>query len=160
MDSYISHFSTLQPPLSPNQEEVKMYEEFCEGKVLLLGYTKELMHLASAAVDLNPPENTSENISENTFENTSDPKIKKGDWFHINERFDTIIGDGVLNLVGGDLIDHLKTLSNRICIRFFTERIDTMKYATIFSSNLKIMLPTSITPTQDKCVMLKWNFGS
>lgn len=147
MNSYITHFSTLQPPLSPNQEEVKIYEEFCEGKVLLLGYTKELMRLATVSVDLNPPEN-------------AHSQTRKGDWFDITERFDTIIGDGVLNLVGGDLLDHLKTLSNRICIRFFTEKIETMKYATIFSSNLKIMLPSSITPTQDKCVMLKWNFGT
>lgn len=145
MDSYITHFSTLQPPLSPNKEEVLMFEEFCREKkrVLLLGYTKELMHLATIAVDLNPPPHHN---------------VQQGDWFDIEGNFDAIIGDGVLNLVGGDLVDHLSTLSNNICIRFFTERMSSMKYATIFSSNLKVLLPTTVTPTQDKCVMLTWNF--
>lgn len=148
MQTYTNHFANLQPPLSPNEEEVELYRKFCDGKekVLLLGYTKELIALCSVAVDLNPPEGVN-------------AKVKKGNWFDISEQFDCIIGDGVLNLVGGDLITHLQTLSPNICIRFFTQKLPSMKYATIFSSNLKILLPTSITKTQDKCVMLTWNFG-
>ena len=146
MISDLNHFNNLSPPLSPNNQEIQIYEKYCENteKILLLGYTKELMHLCTNAMDINPPNN---------------PKIIKQDWFTISTFHDTIIGDGVLNLVGGDLVGYLSKYCNTLIIRFFTEKINTMKYATNFRDNTSFLLPDLIIDTQPKCKILIWKFS-
>jgi hypothetical protein len=135
----------LPLPLYPNENEVKIYEKYKgNGKVLLLGYTKQLIHLCDVAMDINPPK---------TLEN-----IIKQDWFTIKEHYDTIIGDGVLNLVGGDLVQYLSNHCNTLIIRFFTEKINGMKYATQFKSNTNFLLPDIIIDTDPLCKILIWDF--
>lgn len=141
-----AHFNNLQPPLAPNSAEVQIYQEYLLGdSVLLLGYTKEMCHLASKSVDLNPPADR--------------PDVTTGNWFEIEDHFDTVIGDGVLNLVGGSLVSYLSDKTRRLIIRFFTDKIDGMKYATFFRHNTDFLLPDHIIDTQDKCKILIWNFN-
>ena len=90
----INHFDTLIPPLAPNSYEVSLYNTHKRNRTLLLGYTKQLMDIACVSMNINPPER---------YKNIT---IKQ-DWFTINEYYDTIIGDGVLNLTGGELVTYL-----------------------------------------------------
>jgi hypothetical protein len=140
-----AHFNNLKPPLAPNEYEVEIYKQYINHNTLLLGYTKQLIDLCSSAIDLNPP------ISPN-------PKVLQGDWFAIKDYYDVIIGDGVLNLVGGDLVEYLSTHCNILVIRFFTNKIQGMKYATYFRSNTNFLLPDVIIDTQDSCKILVWHF--
>lgn len=139
------HFNNLTPPLAPNENEINIYKTYINPQsTLLLGYTKQLINLCTVAMDLNPP--------------TSNPKIILQDWFTINTFHDVIIGDGVLNLVGGSLVSHLSTHCNTLVIRFFTDKITGMKYATYFQSNTSFLLPDVIISTQPQCKILIWNF--
>ena len=141
----IDHFNNLPLPLYPNELEVSIYEKYKgNGQTLLLGYTKQLIHLSDVAMDLNPPQTNNH--------------ITKQDWYTITEHYDTIIGDGVLNLVGGDLVEYLSHHCNTLIIRFFTEKINGMKYATNFKRNTNFLLPDIIINTQPQCKILIWNF--
>ena len=144
----IDHFSNLPLPLYPNEYEVSIYEKYkVTGKVLLLGYTKQLIHLCDEAMDINPPKI-----------NKTNKNIINQDWFTITEYYDTIIGDGVLNLVGGELVEFLSKHCDTLIIRFFTEKINGMKYATQFRYNTSFLLPDIIIETQPLCKILIWNF--
>lgn len=138
------HFSSLSPPLSPNNEEVEIYKKYASShkSILLLGYTKELLDLATIAIDINPIEND---------------KVVKGDWFDIEDKYDVIIGDGVLNLVGGTLADKFieKKLCKTLIIRFFPEKLENMRYATYFKDELILNNhPTFIIPTNKSCIFV------
>jgi hypothetical protein len=142
-----SHFNNLNTPLSLNKEEVKIYEkyvynytkieDFLEKTCLLLGYTKELMHLCDKAMDITPV---------SYIRNAE--KMVKQDWFTINEFYDTIIGDGCLNLVNGNLVEHLSKHCNLLVIRFFTNKITSF------------LLPDEIIETQESCKILVWKFNN
>lgn len=143
---YNNHFSKLVPPLAPNETEVALYDNLIgqnRERVLLLGYTKQLLHLSTEALDLNPP---------------PESKVAKGNWFDIAEPYDVIIGDGVLNLVGGSLVEHLKRFCSKLIIRFFTDKIEGMKYATYFKNNTVILEPSREIETQKSCKILVWEF--
>lgn len=145
----VNHFSTLKPPLCPNDLEIQIYTAYCKStlpnSVLLLGYTKQLLHLSTAAMDLSPPSYMT--------------SIIKQDWFSIDTFYNVIIGDGVLNLVGGKLVEHLSKYCDTLVIRFFTKKIDGMKFATQFQSNTPFLLPDKILETQPNCKILVWNFN-
>ncbi len=147
----INHFNTLQPPLSPNDQEVELFRRNIEDSdtVLLLGYTKQLLPLCNIAMDLNPPDET----------RYSD--VCKGNWFDITPGVcDTIIGDGVLNLVGGQLVQYLSARCKKLIIRFFTDKLPGMKYATYFRNNTNFLLPDEIIETQPNCKILIWRFAN
>jgi len=147
MDTYVSHFENLTPPLSPNDIEVSIYKDLIgdSSDVLLLGYTKELLFLATTAVDL-------------SYTGTN-PKVKIGNWFDIVERHDVIIGDGVLNLAGDKLLGHLLGLCKcMLIIRFFTKKLKGMRYATYFRGNMSPLIPPPdlVFKTQESCEILVW----
>ena len=75
-------WTNLKWPAAPNDDDFKVFESYCTGRVLLLGSTKLLLPLATEAWDLEPK--------------YTDPKIKNRDWFNLNEHWDTIIVDGAL----------------------------------------------------------------
>lgn len=77
-------WTKLQWPAAPNNSDYAVFEQYCTGRVLLLGSTKLLLPLATEAWDLDPK--------------YEDPKIKNKDWFNLNEHWDTIIVDGALAL--------------------------------------------------------------
>ena len=76
------YWTTLKWPAAPNEDDYQVFEQYCAGRVLLLGSTKLLLPLAAEAWDLSPK--------------YPDPKIKDRDWFELNEHFDTIMIDGGL----------------------------------------------------------------
>ena len=157
------YYNNLVPPLSPNESEIEIYTQFVnkvkndndnenenenenkQNTCLLLGYTKELIHLCDLSMDINPPE-------------ISDQKTVRGDWFTINSYYDIIIGDGSINLAGGDLVKHLSQYCGLLVVRFFTEKIPVMKYATKFRINTPFLLPDQIIETQNSCKILIWDF--
>jgi len=146
MENDCTHFSNLKPPLSPNLYEVEIYKKYIGTdrfeKVLLLGYTKELIDLATIAIDINP---------------INHPKVKKGNWFDISDNYDVIMGDGVLNLVGGSLVDKLLSFTNLIIIRFFPEKLECMKYATYFKNDVFLSTPPTLKIETNKSWILVWD---
>ena len=77
-----NYWTTLKWPAAPNEDDYKVFEQYCKGRVLLLGSTKLLLPLATEAWDLEPK--------------YADLKIKNRDWFTLDEHWDTIIIDGGL----------------------------------------------------------------
>ena len=77
-----SYWTQLKWPAAPNNDDYKVFERYCQGHVLLLGSTKLLLPLAHEAWDMQPQ--------------YPDIKIKKRDWFSLDQHWDTIILDGGL----------------------------------------------------------------
>lgn len=117
------HWQGLKPPLSPNKEEVAIYERLCRefGPVCLLGMTKELVHICDYMVDLNPIPQPK-------------PVIKSG-WANFRGLSEAIIGDGVLNLAGVELATNLITRCEILVCRVFLKKLEGMKYATHFPNH-------------------------
>ena len=76
------YWTNLTWPAAPNLDDYRVFEQYCQGQVLLLGSTRLLLPLATEAWDLEPK--------------YADTKIKNCDWFGLNEHWDTIIVDGAL----------------------------------------------------------------
>ena len=79
------YWTNLQWPAAPNNADYGVFEQYCKGKVLLLGSTKLLLPLCTEAWDINPVYN--------------DPKIKARDWFTLDKHWDTVIIDGGLTIL-------------------------------------------------------------
>ena len=47
-------WTNLKWPAAPNEDDFKVFESFCYGRVLLLGSTRLLLPLATEAWDLEP----------------------------------------------------------------------------------------------------------
>jgi len=77
-------WQSLQWPAAPNQDDYRVFERYCRGRVLLLGSTQLLLPLCTEAWDINPV--------------YDDPKIIARDWFTMDRYWDTIIIDGGLAL--------------------------------------------------------------
>jgi len=139
----LEHWQNLQPPLSPNSYEISLYSELTShgiagGNVLLLGETKSLMGFAAKTIDLHPI------------------RGEYGDWFDIQGLYSTIIGDGVINLAGMELVDVVRPHCKRFVTRVFTKRLPGMKYATYFPT---VFPDSSLNfKTQDGCRMIIWEF--
>lgn len=99
------YWTSLQWPAAPNLDDYDVFEQYCNGRVLLLGSTKLLLPLATEAWDLNPK--------------YSDPKIIDRDWLTIDQHWDTVIIDGGLAL-GKEYCEQIlsKILPN--CDRFIS----------------------------------------
>jgi hypothetical protein len=137
-----SHWQNLKPPLSPNEYEVELYRHHIKGHgpICLLGMTKELIKLCDFMVDLNPIQ--------------QEKPVLRSDWSQINRHVDVIIGDGVLNLCGLDLLNNLLKITNKLICRVFMNKLEGMKYATYFPNEF----PGSslVIPTQENVVMVIW----
>jgi hypothetical protein len=77
-------WTSLKWPAAPNEDDYRVFANYCTGRVLLLGSTRLLLSLATEAWDLEPK-----------YDN---PKIKNRDWFSLDEHWDTVIIDGGLAL--------------------------------------------------------------
>lgn len=97
------YWQSLTWPAAPNDEDVAVFQSYCQGSVLLLGSTAALLPLANVAWDLEPVYNN--------------PKIRSRDWFSIDEHFDTIIIDGGLSY-GQEFTERLLPAVLNNCDRF------------------------------------------
>ena len=134
------------PPFCPNLEEVEIYKKLTKDQhpICLFGVTKELGDLCDFAIDLNP---------------VPYPKFTvKANWFDIKNQFiNCIIGDGVVNLYGNELIEHVSTISKTFVARVFMKKLDGMKYAKFFPTDF----PTAskVIITQPDVAVVQWNFS-
>lgn len=97
------YWAQLAWPAAPNQDDYKVFEHYCTGRVLLLGSTQLLLPLATEAWDLDPV--------------YPDAKILTRDWLSIDEHWDTIIVDGALSY-GQEFTQRLLSAVLPNCDRF------------------------------------------
>lgn len=96
-------WTNLKWPAAPNNDDYSIFEQYCKGRVLLLGSTKLLLSLCDEAWDLEP--------------RYTDSKIKTRDWFSLNEHYDTIMLDGGL-AYGKEFTERLLPIVLAHCDRF------------------------------------------
>ena len=116
-----SYWTALKWPAAPNEADYQVFENYCEGRVLLLGSTRLLLPLATEAWDLHPL--------------YADPKLKQRDWFTLDEHWDTVIIDG--GLAFGEqfcqaLLKAVLPNCNRFVARAFLNPNWPTKYAVYF----------------------------
>ena len=116
------YWTNLTWPAAPNQDDYRVFESYCTGRVLLLGSTKLLLPLCTEAWDINPA--------------YDDPKIKVKDWLSIDTHWDTIIVDGALAIFDKEtceqLISQVLANCNRFVARAFLNPNWHTKYAVYF----------------------------
>jgi hypothetical protein len=110
------------------------------GPICLLGMTKELIEFCDFMVDINPIK--------------QEKPVVRCDWSKLNQQVDVIIGDGVLNLSGINLVKDLLKITNKLICRVFLKKLEGMKYATNFPTEFPGS--TIIIPTQENVVMVIW----
>jgi hypothetical protein len=103
IDNDPQYWTSLQWPAAPSQDDYRVFEGYCTGRVLLLGSTKLLLPLCTEAWDVNPV--------------YDDPKIKSRDWFTLDEHWDTVIIDGGLSF-GMEFTHQLLPIVLANCDRF------------------------------------------
>jgi hypothetical protein len=102
--------------------------------------TKELIEFCDFMVDINPIK--------------QEKPVVRCDWSKLNQQVDVIIGDGVLNLSGINLVKDLLKITNKLICRVFLKKLEGMKYATNFPTEFPGS--TIIIPTQENVVMVIW----
>lgn len=136
------HWQNLRPPLSPNEDEVDMYKHECRGMgpICMLGMTKELVQVCDYMVDLNP---------------IPMPKpVILSDWKNFDAIAEVVIGDGVLNLAGMELVDVILRKHDKLVCRVFTRKLHGMKYATHFPTTFPGA--RKVVDTQPDVLMVVW----
>ena len=118
-----SHWSQVWPhPYAPSEEDVNIYQKYMiEGTTLLLGCTRQLIHLSNNQLDIDP------------FYEA--PTVIVGDWTKNTTYYDNIIGDGVVNFTKELEVGVLEMASKcckRFVVRAFNYRLDRMKIAANF----------------------------
>lgn len=116
---------------------------------MLLGNTRLLMPLCTVAMDSDP------------F--IDDPRVVQQDWTTNTNRYDVIIGDGVLNFTA-ELADELLHMASRNCgtfvVRAFSERLPIMRIA----DNFPVAGDFEISPTdvieRDSYRFFVWRFDA
>ena len=78
----LNFWCNLEWPAAPDHRDVEVYQQHCNGSVLLLGSTEILLPLCTQAWDLEPK--------------YPDARIQNRDWLTLDQHYDTIMGDAVL----------------------------------------------------------------
>ena len=131
----------VNPPLFPSADDVKIFEEnVTPGTTLLLGCTKNLLHMSTNQIDSDP-----------WYDNET---VIRKNWADNDAFFDNIIGDGVFNFTK-DLTDRTLKMCSEKCktlvVRSFNRKLPVMRVADYFptSSDFEIkpskviLLPTT-----------------
>lgn len=141
-----NYWTTLKWPAAPNEDDYAVFEQYCKGRVLLLGSTKLLLPLATEAWDLEPK--------------YADPKIKNRDWFTLNEHWDTVIVDGALAF-GEDYCKRLLEVVLPNCDTFvaraFLNPNWTTKYAVYFPKANELTPEPKEHPINEVYTFYIWN---
>ena len=112
------YWKKLQWPAAPNEDDYAVFEQYCTGRVLLLGSTQRLLPLATQAWDINP-----------VYE---DPKIQVRDWFSLDGHWDTIIIDGGLSY-GQEFTQRLLPIVLAHCDRFISRTFLNPNWPTTYA---------------------------
>ncbi len=139
----------INPIGAPTDCEVAKYLELIEpGTIMLLGCTQKLLPLCDVALDLEP-----------LFE---DPKIKKMNWLENSDFYQTIIGDGVLNL-GRELCHSIVEMASRhsaqLIVRSFNYKLAGMRYACYFPKAGDFEIRPKKTLIFDEYSFFIWRFS-
>ena len=136
----------LKWPAAPNEDDYRVFEQYCTGCILLLGSTRLLLPLATEAWDLHP-----------LYE---DPKLKQRDWFTLDQHWDTIILDGGLSYGEQFTKDLLKVVlpnCNRFISRVFLNPNWPTKYAVYFPRREELTPQPQEHPINEVYTFYIWN---
>lgn len=139
-------WTTLKWPAAPNDDDYSVYEQHCQGRVLLLGSTKKLLPLCTQAWDLEP--------------NYNDPRIIDRDWLTLDQHWDTIIGDAVLCFTkefAEQLLPVLLTHADRVVLRSFLNPNWKTTYAKYFPRVNDLSPQPEEIPINDVYTFYLWN---
>jgi hypothetical protein len=140
------YWTGLSWPAAPNHDDYSVFEQYCTGRVLLLGSTKLLLPLCTEAWDLEPK--------------YSDPKIRSKDWFSLDQHWDTIIVDGALAL-GEEYCKTLLPIVLKNCDRFvaraFLNPNWPTKYACYFPRAEELTPQPTEHPINEVYTFYIWN---
>ena len=146
IDNDSQYWTALQWPAAPNQDDYTVFEQYCKGRVLLLGSTKLLLPLCTEAWDLNPV--------------YDDPKILAKDWFSLTEHWDTIIIDGGL-AIGKEFTERLLPIVLKNCDRFIARAFLNpnwpTKYAVYFPQAHELTPQPQEHPINEVYTFYIWN---
>ena len=112
------YWQSLIWPAAPNQVDYEVFEQYCSGRVLLLGSTQLLLPLCTEAWDVDPVYN--------------DPKIIQRDWFGLDEHWDTVIIDGGLSY-GEEFTARLLPIVLNNCDRFVSRTFLNPSWPTCYA---------------------------
>ena len=141
-----SYWTALKWPAAPNEADYQVFENYCEGRVLLLGSTRLLLPLATEAWDLHPL--------------YADPKLKQRDWFTLDEHWDTVIIDGGLAFGEQFCRDLLKAVlpnCDRFVARAFLNPNWPTKYAVYFPRANELTPQPLEHPVNEVYTFFIWN---
>lgn len=140
------YWTGLKWPAAPNLDDYKVFESYCNGRVLLLGSTKLLLPLAVEAWDLEPV--------------YDDPKIQARDWFTLDSHWDTIIVDGALAF-GKEFTERLLPIvlahCDRLVARAFLNPNWPTKYACYFPRAKELTPVPQEHPINEVYTFYIWN---
>ena len=146
IDNDPTYWTSLQWPAAPNNDDYRIFEGYCTGRVLLLGSTKLLLPLCTEAWDVNPV--------------YDDLKIKSRDWFTLDQHWDTIIIDGGLAL-GKEFTERLLPIVLANCDRFvaraFLNPNWPTKYAVYFPRREELNPQPQEHPINEVYTFYIWN---
>lgn len=141
-----TYWTNLKWPAAPNQDDYAVFQQYCQGRVLLLGSTKLLLPLATEAWDLEPK--------------YDDPKIQNRDWFKLDQHWDTIIVDGALAF-GQEFTQKLLSVVLPNCDRFvaraFLNPNWPTKYAIYFPRAHELTPQPQEHPVNEVYTFYIWN---
>ena len=140
-------WTTLKWPAAPNLDDYAVFEQYCKGRVLLLGSTKLLLPLCTEAWDLEPK--------------YDDSKIKNKDWLSIDSHWDTVIIDGGLTIldeeVCAQLISKVLAHCDRFVARSFLNPNWPTKYACYFPRREELTPQPQEHPVNEVYTFYIWN---
>ena len=142
------YWASLVPPLSPSPEDVKIFKgELLNGTTLLLGCTREIIHLSDYQMDLDP------------LDFVTNPLVQ--DWTTNTTCYTNIIGDGVLNL-SKQLCDDILDMCSKNCYKFtarcFNRKMDIMRVAEHFPGVDDFIIKPNGVKTFDDYTFYTWTF--
>ena len=109
--------------MTPNEADVAVFvEEVSDAKsILLLGNTRALFPLCTAAMDIDP------------F--IDDPRVIRQDWRTNTFHYEAMIGDGLLNFdqaLTREVLEMAQKYCDTLVVRTFTRLLPPMRVATFF----------------------------
>lgn len=142
------YWASLSPPLSPSENDVETFKSYLLfGTTLLLGCTKELIHLSNVQMDLNPLDFV--------------PKPIIQDWVTNTKPYTNMIGDGVFNFskeTCDGVLEMASKHSKKLIVRSFNRKLDIMRIADYFPSYKDFTIqPTEIRVLKDYTFYI-WEF--
>lgn len=115
-----------------------------------MGYDEDLLRLSDTAISTHKDFLPCTEIYD---------KVKMRSFYNIDKYYDVIMGDGVINFCGSEIVDYVSRWCGTFVVRFFVSKeTEKMKYFDYFLRNTHFRLPDEIFDSQPNCKILVWNF--